>query len=389
MKKILGLLVVAVLVLAGCGASSDVAEGEVGGKLTIAAEGDAYNQYFTEVGAQFSEETGVEIEVVDASMIDTLEALPTQKGNGPDLMLAPNDRIGILADQKLIAPLETSVTEYTENSINAGTYNEQQYLLPLSTETTLLIYNKDKLTEAPATLEDLGAENLLAKFTDFYITAGLFYDQGGYVFGAENTDPTDVGINNEGSVKAGEIVKELYGSGNENWSLMSDDAVAYDVMMEAFTTGDVAAIINGPWALKDITDAGINYGIAVIPSWDGTGTYAPLVGTKGLVTNAYSSNAASAQAFVDFLNSSENANKWVEITKEVSPNNGVTYEAGSESAIILEATKVGTPMPTDPAFGKVWEPMKDSLLQIAAQEDVKASLDAAKEAIDTGVAGMQ
>ena len=387
MKKILGLLVIAVVILAGCG-SKTTSDG-LSGKIVVQAEGETYGSYFKAAAEAFTAETGVEVEIVDASMFDAIEALPTQKGNGPDVMLAPNDRVGELADQKLIAPLTTMVNDYTDTAKSAGNYKDAQYLLPMSTDTTLLIYNKDKIAETPKSIKELGADKFAAKFTDFYHAAGMFYDQGGYIFGDKNLDTTDVGLSTAEAIKAGEIFKSFYQSGNETWTLMQDDNVSYDVMMDAFNSGKVDAILNGPWALTDIAKAGINYGVAPIPSYDGTGTYSPLVGTKGMVVNAYSKNTEGAQAFVNFLNTKEYAQKWHEITKEVSPNTGVAYEEGSEAAIILDATTKGTSMPTDPAFGKVWGPMKDGLLQIAAGNDVKASLEAATKVIQSDIEGMK
>lgn len=394
MKKLFASLFALIVVLAGCSTSdgsgstdTGTEDVELSGSIQVAVDG-GYTDYMTAMGEAFTAETGVTVEVVEADMFDILDALPTQQGNTADVFMLPNDRVGDLASQKLLTPVTADLSGYTETAQTASTYNEEHYFLPMATDTTLFIYNKELLDEVPASLSDLDVADWAAKFTDFYHAGGAFMSEGGYIFGSDNTDTSDIGLATEGSVAAAEFIQSLYSSGNETWDLMKDDTVAYDIMEQAFKDGDVKAIINGPWALAGYAEAGIDYGIAPIPSLTGTEDYAPLVGTKGLGINAYTDNADAAQAFLSFLGTAENAQAFYEETLEVNPNTSITYEDGSNEAIILEATANGTSMPTDPAFGKVWEPMADALKQIAAGEDAAAALDAAVSTIANDIASM-
>lgn len=388
MKKLVSLVLLAVLVLAGCSSNNETAEATgLSGKITVAVE-ESYVPFYEAAAKEYTEETGVEVEVVASGMFDVVDALATSKENSADVFMMPNDRIGDLASQKLISPLDVDLSKYTETAQTAAKYEEQNYFVPLSIETTLLIYNKDQLDKAPATLKELGADKFAAKFTDFYFYAGLLYDQGGYIFGSDNTDATDIGVASEGAVKAGEIIKSLYESGEDHWELMKDDTVAYDIMMESFAKGDVSAIINGPWAFADIEAAGVNFGFAPIPSWDGNGTYQSLTGVKGLGVNMYSKNIEAAKAFVASVNDVDSQKSWNELTQEVSPHTEVVYEEGSKGAAVIAATNNGVAMPTLPEFGKVWTPMADAAKQIAQGSDVKDSLEAAKTAIETEIAAM-
>ncbi|WOO86435.1 extracellular solute-binding protein [Mollicutes bacterium LVI A0039] len=387
MKKLLSALFALVIILAGCSSDTESVDGELSGKIQVAVDG-GYTDYMTELGEAFTAETGVEVEVIEADMFDTLDALPTQQGNTADIFMLPNDRIGDLATQKLIAPIDADISDYTETAKTAATYGDSSYILPMATDTTLFIYNKDLMTEVPATLSAMDVADWSAKFTDFYHVGGAFMSEGGYIFGDNNTNTADIGLNNEGSVAAGKFIQSLYSSGDSHWELMKDDVVAYDIMEQDFKDGKVKAIINGPWALAGYAEAGINYGIAPIPSLTGKEDYAPLVGTKGLGINAYSSNVDAAQAFLTFLGTAENAQKFYDQTLEVNPHTAISYEDGSNEAVILEATLKGTSMPTDPAFGKVWEPMADALKQIASGEDVEAALNSAAETVKNDIAAM-
>ncbi|WOO88554.1 extracellular solute-binding protein [Mollicutes bacterium LVI A0078] len=395
MKKLLTSLFALILVLAGCSTtdgSTDTtdagsADVELSGSIQVAVDG-GYTDYMNAMGEAFTAETGVTVEVVEADMFDILDALPTQQGNTADIFMLPNDRVGDLANQKLITPVTTDLSGYTDTAVAASTFADEQYFLPMATDTTLFIYNKELLDEVPASLSELEVSDWAAKFTDFYHAGGAFMSEGGYIFGSDNADTSDLGLNNDGSVAAAEFIQSLYTSGDSTWDLMKDDTVAYDIMEQAFKDGDVKAIINGPWALAGYEEAGVDYAIAPIPSLTGNGTYSPLVGTKGLGINAYSSNVDAAQAFLAFLGTAENAQAFYDETLEVNPHTEIAYEEGSNEAIILEATSNGTSMPTDPAFGKVWEPMADALKQIAAGEDAASALDAAVETIANDIAAM-
>ncbi len=389
MKKLFFALTGLILLLAGCGGAAETTDsGEISGSIQVAVEGN-YTDYMTRMGAAFTEETGVEVEVIEAGMFEVVEALPTQQGNSADVFMLPNDRVGDLGSQKLLAPVTTDLSDYTETAQTAATYEGETYMLPMATDTTLFIYNKELLDEVPSSLSDLDAEDWAGKFTDFYFTAGSFISEGGYIFGSDNTDTSDIGLNNEGSVKAGTELQNLYNSGAEHWTLMQDDTVAYDVMQQAFKDGQIKAVIDGPWALSAYAEAGIDYAVAPIPSLTGNSDFAPLVGTKGLGINAYSSNIAAANAFLEFLNSPENATEFYNSTLEVNPRTTTVYEEGSTEKTILDATTQGTSMPTDPAFGKAWGPMKSALGQIASGEDVQAALDAAADTIASDIASMQ
>ena len=346
----------------------------------------SYVPYFTELAEQFNQGKDFKVEVTATSMFDLLAALPTQKGNIADIFMIPNDRIGELADQHLIAPTNFTVNGYTDAATNASTYNGQTYMLPMSTDTTLFLYNKDMIKEAPKTLKEIPPSEWAAKFTDFYFTGGLFMSNGGYIF--KDNNPQDIGLNTPDAIKAGLAAQGLYKSGVSHWTLMQDDTVAYDIMMKYFMEGKVKAIINGPWAIADIEKAGVNVGAAPIPSWDGSHPYKALTGTKGMTVNGYSDNKEGARAFIEFLATPENANKWYSDTREVSPSLSVNYKEGSLHKAIFDATNIGQPMPSIPEFMKVWGPMKTGLAQIAQGQDVKAVLDAAVDTIEIDIEDM-
>ncbi|PKH09337.1 extracellular solute-binding protein [Moritella sp. Urea-trap-13] len=346
----------------------------------------SYVPYFNELAKEFNKGKDFKVNVEAASMFDLLSALPTQKGNIADVFMIPNDRIGELADQYLITSTNFTNTGFTDAATNAATYNGQTYMVPMSTDTTLFLYNKDMVKEVPNTLKEIPASDWAAKFTDFYFTGGLFMSNGGYIF--KDNNPQDIGLNTAGSIKAGLAAQGLYHSGVSHWTLMQDDTVANDIMMKYFMEGKLKAIVHGPWAIADIEKAGINVGAAPIPSWDGSYPYKALTGTKGMAVNGYSDNKEGARAFIKFVATPENALKWYEMTREVSPSLSVNYVEGSLHKAIFDATNIGQPMPNISEFMKVWGPMKTALAQIAQGQNVKAALDAAVDTIEIDIEDM-
>jgi arabinogalactan oligomer / maltooligosaccharide transport system substrate-binding protein len=342
-------------------------------RLQIAVDSN-YIEYFQRVTSEFKKTHDVEFDIVQVQMFDMLESLPIQRGNSADIFMVV-DAGGDLAAQRLLMPLTFSLAGYTDNSLIAGRYQGNSYFVPMSTDTTLLIYNKDKVSGVPATLGSIPASNFAAKFTDFYFAAGMLHTMGGYVFGESEQD---LGIASPGSIAAGTIMGSLYSSGVKHWELMKDDSISYDIMMNAFTSGEVDYIINGPWSLADIASAGINAGIAPIPSWDGSHPFRALISTKGLSLNAYTKHPELAQTFLAFLATKEYAQLWYEMTGEVAPHTGVVYPAGSLQEGSYNATAIGLAIPNTPALQVMWVPMADALKQIANGAEASAALGAAQ-----------
>ncbi|NIZ19883.1 sugar ABC transporter substrate-binding protein [Entomospira culicis] len=376
MKKVLFLLALALL-LVSCPKANNNATGGGRAKLQIAVE-ESYVPYFERITQDFQRNHEVDFEIVGVKMFDVLDNLAIQRGNSADIFMIVNDRVGDLSEQRLIEAMSFNISGYTDNARMAGTYQNQLYFVPMSTDTTLLIYNKDKVAGAPTYLSQLNPSDWAAKFTDFYHAAGMLSTKGGYIFG---NDENDLGLANSGAIEAGRAIQSLYGSGVSHWTLMRDDTISYDVMMKALADGDVNYIINGPWALADIAAAGVNAGVAPIPSWDGSHPYQALVGTKGMGLNAFSRNKEMAQKFLQFLATKEHAQVWYEMTDEVAPHTGVVYPEGSLQEIAFIATSTGQSMPNLPAFKTIWEPMADALKQIANGENPQAALEAAQNRI--------
>lgn len=380
MKKILSLLSLLSVTLMGCGGG-----GKPQNNIQLAVESN-YVAYFTELATAFNETHNTNIQVVAVRMFEVLDALPHQRGNSADIFMTSHDRIGNMAVQQLIAPINIDITGYTEATQVAATFRGQTYMVPMSTDTTLLLFDRNKTSSIPTYLSELAAEDFVAKFTDFYYSAGLVHAFGGYIF--NDGDTTDIGLNNLGAFRAGQVAQALYNSGTNPWTLMRDDTIANDLMLKFLINGDVKFIINGPWTVHDLMVAGVNVGAVPIPSWDGVLPYRPLTSTKGMAINNHSRHKEVAHEFLTFLASEDHARLWHSSTQEVSPHRNMIYPPDSIAQVVYDAAAIGVPIPNDPEMMFVWEPMRVAFMQISANLNIQAALDAAVATIKNDISNM-
>lgn len=389
MKRLLASCMIMALAVTGCSSGSSGKEESKNVTIKLAAE-KSYIPYFKDVTKAYTKEhPNVKFKITQSPMFDVLDSLEAQKGNSADVFMLPNDRIGDLADKKLITNVNADLSKYTKTAQTAAHYKGKNYFVPLSTDTTLLFYNKNLTTTVPKTLKELNPKDWAAKYTDFYVASGMFYSNGAYIFG-KNT--SDLGVNNAGAIKAGKEIQALYNSKASQWEALKEEKAGYDQMVDDFVKGKISYMIDGPWKVADLVKAGLpkdKIGVAPIPSWDGSHEYKPLTGTKGITVNAYSKVKKEAVDFVDSLATKADAEKWYKMTDEVNPQTQITYEDGTLAKTVLEATSKGIAMPTDPALGKVWDPMADALKQIANGGDVKQSLDSAAKTIKADIDALQ
>ena len=345
---------------------------DLSGDLTVSV-GPDYINFMTDAAAAFAEETGVNVEVVEVDMFESLDALALDgpAGLAADVMLAPYDRIGGLGKQGHL----NEVTLPTDGRYDAT--DEQQvtmdgtiYGSPYVIEALIMYYNTDLLDAAPATFEELEAlaeddafayaneagtnTAFLANFVDFYSTYGLLSGFGGYVFGEDGTDVSDIGLNNEGAIEAIEYASTWY----DVWPAgMLDATSAGSFVEQTFIDGNAAAIIGGPWAAASFE--GVNYATAPIPTLPNGNAYEPFGGGKGWVISGYSENAEAAQAWLDYITNEENMQALHDFNSEV-PANGAVQDsiiaAGENQLAVAVAEQYANsvPMPNIPEMSEVW-----------------------------------
>lgn len=369
------------------------------GKLTVWCS-EKQVEILQELGNDFESMYGIPVEVQEMAFdqIKTkfLQAAPV--GEGPDIIVTAHDQIGELVVSGLLLPMDfltlSDRKEFTDTAINAFEYNGKLYGLPYGVEAIALFYNKDYLEEAPETFEELA--DIAAEYTDdefrgfvydapnFYFTAPLLFANGGYVFKQTEggLDPTDIGLNNEGAVKGAEFLKGLYDMGVMK---PGDNSQIADGL---FKDGMAMAIINGPWAIEGYKQAGIDYGIAPIPSIDGN-ECRPFTGVQGFLINSQSPNSLFAIDFLaNFINTTDVMYRLFQADPRPPARLDVAEMAKDNADVyaFFESALTGIPMPNIPAMAAVWGAMGDALNQIVNDElEPKDALDQAVAKIEAAL----
>ena len=366
--------------LAACGNGNSSAEGEAdeGKTLTVSVD-SGYKDYINEIKNTFEKENDVKIKLVEKDMFDQLEslALDGPAGKGPDVMMAAYDRIGALGQQGHLAEVKLG---------NEAAYDETDKA-------------QDLVDTAPSTFKDL--ENLskdsrfafeseagkntgfLAKWTDFYYSYGLIAGYGGYVFGDDGTNPSDIGLNNAGAVEgisyATDWFKNVWPKG------MQDIKSAGDFASQQFMSNKTAAIIDGPWQAQTYKENNINYGVAKIPTLNNGQPYQPFGGGKGWVVSNYAKNKDLSQKWLDYVTNQENQEKFFEMVNEIPANQQARETAKAKNdeltTAVIEQYETAQAMPNIPEMGEVWTGAENLMFDAASGS--KTPKESADEAVKT------
>ncbi|WP_249777625.1 extracellular solute-binding protein [Paenalkalicoccus suaedae] len=383
----------------GTNGASEAADGEPRQLLIWANDDD--EEHVAALAAGFTEETGIEVEVVPFAMDEQEQSISLDgpSGRGPDLFYQPG--VGNLALTGLVQPMEVDeeiLAQYSEGSTEALSYQGELYGLPAVVETLAMYYNQDVIPEAPETMEELEAIaadmtdpsndqfGFLYPATDFYFSFPFMAGYGAYIFAEEEGvyDQTDVGLANDGAIQAGEMFQRWY----ENGYLMV--GVNNDIAQGLFTDGNVAAIINGPWALRELEESlGDSLATAPLPQLDNGEYPRTFLGTKGWMLSEYSDYPEEATQLAIHLTSEESLAEFYRATGEMPANSALLESEEFQNDPLLTgfATQLerAEPFIPLPALSAVWDPMADALEFISTGENVEEALEESVEMIETDI----
>jgi len=388
MKRLLSLTLGAALLLGTTSLTLAFEEG----KLLIWINGDKGFNGLQKVGDKFAEELGVEVVVEHPEAVTDKFQQSAATGAGPDIFIWAHDRFGEWAAAGLIAPVDPS-PEIKDGIIDVGwdavTFDGKVWGYPIAVEAVGLIYNKDLVPNPPASFEEIenlklpeGVKPILWDYNNTYFTFPLLMANGGYAFkknDAGSYDPSDTGVANAGAKQGAAMLRKLIDDG------VMPSGVDYGVMDAAINKGEVAMVLNGPWAWSNLKTSGINFGVAPIPSVNGQPSKS-FVGVMGATINAASPNKDLAKEFIEnYLLSDEGlktVNDDVPLGAVVDKSFAETLSSDPNVAATLANAEAGVPMPSTPAMGKFWSAMGPALTNITTKaQGVDEALDDAAKRI--------
>ncbi|GBF10635.1 maltose ABC transporter substrate-binding protein [Tepidibacillus sp. HK-1] len=424
MKKFLSLMLVFALVLslAACGsgtkeepttkpaddqqnqAATEEIKPEEGAKLVLWESGDKAGEWAKFVASEFEKKYGVPVKYEEVGRVDAPGKLKTDgpAGLGADVFVAPHDHLGELISGGLILENfwpEEYQNDFMDAAITGTTSDGVLYGYPTAIQTYALFYNKDLVKKIPETWDELIAQS--KEFTDpkankygfmmevgnFYFVYSLIGGYDGYVFGQNNTDPSDLGINSEGAIKAGQLLQRIH---NEILPLKNED-MTYDVKQSLFNEGKLMFNMDGPWAVDAHRQAGVNFGVAPLPKLDNGKYPTSFSGIQAAFVNAYTKYPNAASLLAKFMSSEEMLLKFYEMTGELPPRKSLIEKPEIKdneiTAGFLKQAERSIPMPNIPEMQSVWTPAGAAFVTIWNDNtDVKTALDAAVQQIKEGIA---
>lgn len=361
---------------------------------------------------KFEEEKNVKIKVVEKTYANQVEDLRLDgpAGTGADVITIPGDQIGTAVTQGLLKELsvdDATKSIYTDSAMESQIVDGKVYGLPKAVETQILYYNKDLVSDEklPTNTDEWlelskemtkdGKYGLLALWDQIYYAQGVMSGYGGYVFGKNangSFNAEDIGLNNDGAVKAGEYIAQFYKSGVFPAGIVGEQGIS--TLDSLFTEGKAAAVISGPWNIEPYKEAGINYGVAELPTLPNGEHMGSFIGVKSYNVSSYSKNAELAEELVKFLANEENSKTRYEITKEVPAIKALAEDESvlnSDSAkAVATQSQYAELTPGITEMNSVWEPIDAALQTIATgKAEPKSALDNAVTTIKNTIAAIK
>jgi maltose/maltodextrin transport system substrate-binding protein len=322
------------------------------------------------IGDQFAADLGVAVtvEVVDPDLTDKFQQAAAT-GDGPDIVLWAHDRFGEWAAGGLIAPANPSAAwaaDILPSAMDAVSFGGQVWGYPVGVEAVTLVYNKALMPTPPASFEEIrdaaAAGTILWDYNNTYFTMPMLMAGGGYAFQKVDGsyDGSMTGVNTDGAIAGADMLKALFDAG------VLPAGVDYGVMDGAMASGEVAAVLNGPWSWAGYRAAGIDLGVAPIPTVGGN-VSPPFLGVQVLGINAASPNADLAREFIENYLATDaglaswNAGGGIGALADMS---AAAVQADPLVGAMLAVAANGIPMPSNPEMGAFWSAMGPALTNI-------------------------
>ncbi len=347
------------------------------GELLVWINNDKGYNGVREVGEKFEAATGTPV------IVETPDSLTTQfdrlapTGKGPDIVIWAHDRFGVWINEGLLREVEPSdkmrdsVAPFTWQAVTVG---NQIFGYPIAIEAVSLIYNRSLVDTPPQTLKDVvaldrklqkdGVKALEWDYNNTYFTWPIIASTGAYSFGKSEGlySLIDIGFDNKNAASAVSEIANMIKSG-----VLAGDA-NYGSMMTKFKAGQVASIINGPWAWEEIRQAGIDFGLGHVPAAGKNDRGRPFVGVLAAAISTNSREVELAEQFLEDYLLTYDGLKLVNADKPLGAvaNKKLLAELSSDQKIAhtFDAAEGGELMPDIPEMKRFWGQFSTRLPQM-------------------------
>lgn len=320
------------------------------------------------------------------------------RGKGPDLFIFAQDRLGDWAAGGLVEPVDFWLTDerraaFLEPTVEALTYDDAVYGLPLAFKTVALFYNKKMVKSPPVDTDALIKEakkhtkgdkfGLVYENANFYYQAAWLQGFGGKVLTKRGKPKLD----DDSVIKSMEFAQRLA----HTEGIMPEEVTA-SLVTTLFNKNQAAFVINGPWFLGEI-DSKVKYGVATLPVISETGKPAmPFLSVEGVIMNAKTQHKKEAFTVMEFLTSKQAGEIMATVGRQPSARADVydipKVKKDPVLSVFRQQLKNSVPMPNSPAMRVVWSPATTAMNKVIhGKEDPKAVMKKTQSEVKTLVKG--
>lgn len=336
------------------------------------------------------------------SLTDSLKLVGNDPGAAPDLFLFAHDKIGVFAEMGILAPVELlleagALDSFLPMTLEAATYQQTLYQLPLYFETLLFMYNRRYMhdEEVPATTEELyaymqnntgrGRYGFVEQHSTAYYSAAWIHGFGGSIIDESGAPFPDA-----------QAVQDALAYHLKFVELMPGET-EYNTVNTLFLEGKADATIGGPWMVPSARAAGIDLGIAPMPTVASTGrALAPYSGVQGVHVLKYAAEEKT-EAVKKLLSAltGPTIGTSLALASGCAPANSVCYDdprvAGDELVQAMRTTaQIAVPMPNIPEMDVMWTVVSNLLTDVnLSGKDIAGSFQSALGQANNLIASMK
>lgn len=349
--------------------------------LTVWESKDGPDDFIRSAGESFTAlYPNIHIEYVNVENTNATKELLNKDSTikKPDVFAAPSDMTGELATNGIILPSEDPSfinTAALTLAREAIVYNDKMYGYPVSCETYAVFYNKKfvKENDIPKTWEDMitwsdAFSKLYPGKYGFIFHANTVYYLAMLMSSGQNKLMSDdnYGLLNASSSYGLQLLSQMK-------DIFPSDITEfeYDDYDNLFLSGDAAITVNGPWFISKADAAGVDYGIAQLPSFEYGSSTLSLAGVRVMFVYSQSEHPAEADAFAKYLLSDEMQKLRVQITGTLPATN---IDINEKLDGFVDQLDYSYTVPNSPEIAKFWEFGENVCKDIYGGADIKEEL---------------
>ncbi|HJN73994.1 MAG TPA: extracellular solute-binding protein [Myxococcota bacterium] len=316
-------------------------------------EREGFEQALEAWDADHPELDVIPLAVPNESFANKLEAA-SPRGNGPDLFVYAQERIGDWSAKGLIVPLQGPVSpDWHPKTVEALRWQDEVWGVPMASKVLVLFYDP-AIGEPPATTDELlevaarwsgdGRFGLAYESSSPYFNAAWLHGHGGGVLSEGG-----IALDSPENVAAMTFVSELVDSG------VVPEEPTGAIVTDLFNQGSASMVINGPWFLGEI-DEDVDFAVTTLPIVSSTGLpAAPYLTVEAAFVSAYAEQPEAARELARYLATPEAARVRAEVGRQVVAT-GIELDDPVLEAFARQLDN-SVPMPIVEEMSATWEPM--------------------------------